>query len=277
MYIIIPEEILKADIKDKSKLLFGHLLSIVDSKRTCCTRNSTLAKLLGLSKSNSVSELLKELENIGAISTKLVYKKGSKQVDFRRITLSPKYGAGLFPKSGGDLSPKSGAPIPEKRGRGPIPEIMKEYSRVSNIAYKETKDTLSTPDGVGGGISSYNFTDETEQMKELQAASDLDWLTLKSVYKPAGDNASLNNRVMNNQKKIFSTFSPEERAKIIGWFQKYKKKMETKNVWLSTFFNNRKTIGEVADFFRELRDLPDPKKEYKGDVKNNFDPNRNNY
>jgi len=269
MYIIIPEEILKAKIKDKSKILFGHLLSIVDSKRTCCTRNSTLAQLLGLGKSNSVSELLKELESIGAISTKLVYKKGSKQVDFRRITLSP--------KSGGDLSPKSGAPIPEKRGRGPIPEIMKEYSRVSNRAYKETIDTLSTAAAVEGDNSVYNFTNETEQMKEQEAASDLDWLTLKGVYKPAGDNASLNHKVMNNQKKIFSTFPPEERDKIIGWFRKYKKKMETKNVWLSTFFNNRRTIGEVADFFRELRDIPDPKKEYKGDVKNNYDPNRNNY
>ena len=86
-YMIIPATVWAADIKDKAKLCYGHITVLANKQGYCFATNAYLAEQLGCSPT-SASRYISELEQLGVITTQLIYKKDSKEVEQRRIYLS---------------------------------------------------------------------------------------------------------------------------------------------------------------------------------------------
>ena len=86
-YMIIPAVVWDSDIKDKAKLTYGHITCLAHKEGYCWSNNKYFAKQLGCSTA-SVSRYISELEKLGVIKTKLIYKENSKEVKQRRIYLS---------------------------------------------------------------------------------------------------------------------------------------------------------------------------------------------
>jgi len=86
-YMIIPATVWDADIKDKAKLCYGHITVLANKKGYCFANNAYFAERLGCSITSS-SRYISELEKLGVITTKLIYKKDSKEVEQRRIYIA---------------------------------------------------------------------------------------------------------------------------------------------------------------------------------------------
>tara|TARA_R110000822_G_scaffold65772_1_gene160905 strand:+ start:188 stop:928 length:741 start_codon:yes stop_codon:yes gene_type:complete len=86
-YMNIPAAVWDADIKDKAKLCYGHITVLANKQGYCFANNAYFAKTLGCS-ITSASRYISELEKLGVITTRLFYKKDSKEVEQRRIYIA---------------------------------------------------------------------------------------------------------------------------------------------------------------------------------------------
>ncbi|QDP54503.1 MAG: hypothetical protein Unbinned5336contig1001_35 [Prokaryotic dsDNA virus sp.] len=84
-YVIIPGSILRDEnLSMMQRMLYAKLLGL-DNDKGCYASNQYLADCLGVSK-HTVSRAISDLEKKGYISTEIVYKKNSKEVDYRGIS-----------------------------------------------------------------------------------------------------------------------------------------------------------------------------------------------
>lgn len=86
-YMIIPAHVWNADIKDKAKLLYGHITLLANKNGYCYASNKHLAKCVGVVK-ETASKLVSDLEKLGVIRSVLIYKDDSKEVEQRKIYLT---------------------------------------------------------------------------------------------------------------------------------------------------------------------------------------------
>ena len=87
-YMIIPATVWNSDIKDKAKLIYGHITVLANQKGYCWATNSHLAKAVGVKNKETVSGYISDLKELGVITTQVILKKGTKQVEERRIYLA---------------------------------------------------------------------------------------------------------------------------------------------------------------------------------------------
>lgn len=86
-YMNIPAIVWDADIKDKAKLCYGHITVLANKLGYCYASNAYFAENLKCS-ITSASRYISELEKLGVISTQLIYKKDSKEVEQRKIYIA---------------------------------------------------------------------------------------------------------------------------------------------------------------------------------------------
>lgn len=120
---------------------------------------------------------------------------------------------------------------------------------------KEKNISTASPDG-----DHFNFN--TLEKITIQQELDIEifWNTLLGIYKSESDKGLFNKKLVKKQKQIINGFTKDEREKILEWFRKYKSQLEIAGTWVSTFFENNKTIGEVANYFRSIKDVKETKK-----------------
>ena len=83
----IPSSLLSDKLlTDQDKLTLGLILSFIKNERECFMGNEYIAEKMGITK-NAASIRVKRLEKIGCISLRYTYKKNTKMVDKRYITL----------------------------------------------------------------------------------------------------------------------------------------------------------------------------------------------
>jgi len=87
-YMIIPATVYDAEIKDKAKLLYGHITSLCRQKGYCWATNDHLAKLVKVESKSTVSSYVSDLVKLGVINTNLIYAEDQKTVKERRIYLA---------------------------------------------------------------------------------------------------------------------------------------------------------------------------------------------
>jgi hypothetical protein len=87
-YMIIPATVWNSDIKDKAKLIYGHITVLANQKGYCWATNSHLAKAVGVRNKETVSGYISDLKELGVITTQVILHEDSKQVKERRIYLS---------------------------------------------------------------------------------------------------------------------------------------------------------------------------------------------
>lgn len=87
-YMIIPATVWNSDIKDKAKLIYGHITVLANQKGYCWATNIHLAKAVGVRNKETVSGYISDLKELGVITTQVILHEDSKQVKERRIYLS---------------------------------------------------------------------------------------------------------------------------------------------------------------------------------------------
>ena len=86
-YSVIPATVrYDKRISPNAKLLYAEITSLLKINGKCYATNGYFAKLYGVSK-KSVSNWIKSLVKCGYIKTKIIYKKGSKEIEDRYIQI----------------------------------------------------------------------------------------------------------------------------------------------------------------------------------------------
>jgi DNA-binding transcriptional MerR regulator len=120
----------------------------------------------------------------------------------------------------------------------------------------------------------FNFNTPQKMTTEQELDVEIFWNSLLSVYKPEGDKALYNTKLVKQQKSIIAGFPPEERSKIITWFVKYKTQLGIVNPWISNFFKTHPTIDAIANYFRSIKDVKEtstkPKYQTRNEIKRNI-------
>lgn len=109
-YAIIPANVrYDASIPPNAKLLYGEITALCNEKGFCWANNSYFSELYGASK-YTVSRWIKSLVDAGYITSEIVYKEGTKEVDKRMLKI-----ADPIAKIGNTYCENQQYPIDEKR------------------------------------------------------------------------------------------------------------------------------------------------------------------
>lgn len=87
-YAVIPANVrYDTNLKDKAKLLYGEITALCNERGYCWATNEYFAKLYKVNKT-TISRLIKNLIERGYITSKIIYKEGTKEIDKRYILLA---------------------------------------------------------------------------------------------------------------------------------------------------------------------------------------------
>lgn len=87
-YAVIPANVrYDPNLKDKAKLLYGEITALCNERGYCWATNDYFAKLYKVNKA-TISRLIKNLIESGYITSKIIYKEGTKEIDKRYILLA---------------------------------------------------------------------------------------------------------------------------------------------------------------------------------------------
>lgn len=146
-------------------------------------------------------------------------------------------------------------------------ELANNYQTTSKqlATNKNVKNNKNEKKSVSHGEtdSQYSFTEIKTQLLEQDLDIELFWSELQKVYKPENDKGLFNSKAVKKQKSIIKEFDKESREKILEWFRKYKDQLKIGNPWISNFFTDKKTIEEVANYFRSIKDIKETTKDNK--------------
>ena len=190
-YAIIPADVrYSKDLKANEKLLYGEITALTNEKGFCYASNNYFANLYNVSKT-SVSKWISNLEKHKFIRLEMTYKKGSKEIDQRKIYIDT-------------LLKKTSIPI-EENFNTPIEEKLKDIYTITNIynnTKKNNKTTKSkTPEFTESVLKAFPhfvalFPDQYKPKSETQKNKWMDCLDkieridkykLNEVYKVAKD------------------------------------------------------------------------------------------
>lgn len=130
-YAIIPANVrYDKDLTPNAKLLYGEITALCNDRGYCWATNDYFSNLYGVSKT-SISKWVNSLVQKGYVTSELIYKEGTKQIDNRYLRIV-------------------NAPIKEKLNT-PIEDKLKEnntktFNNTTNTTFdKESKRTRFTP------------------------------------------------------------------------------------------------------------------------------------
>lgn len=143
-YAVIPANIrYDESIPPNAKLLYGEITALCNAEGYCWASNKYFADLYGVS-TVSISKWINALAAKGYISSEIVYKEGTKQIDKRYITIVHDPIKEKFNTSITNVCD----PIKEMFNT-PIKEKLKENNTSLNTTFNNTFEYISTPDKVG--------------------------------------------------------------------------------------------------------------------------------
>lgn len=172
-YAIIPATVrYDKTLKANSKLLYGEITALANEKGYCWATNNYFAELYDVSK-ETVSRWISDLEKRGHVTTELIYKDGTKEVDKRKI-----YIGNLNQKSIGIDEKVKGCcqehqePVDEKVNT-PIDEKVKENTTSFNTTVNNTKNTTTTTEDKKNSRSSSQNKKTLNKNKDLEIDENL--------------------------------------------------------------------------------------------------------
>ena len=140
-YMIIPATVYEAKIKDKAKLLYGHITSLCRQKGYCWATNDHLAKLVGVKEKTTASSYISDLVKLGVINTHLIYAEDQKTVKERRIYLADSL-MGISQRNNSTVTQNNNSTITQNNN-SPITQTSKDNSISNNsISNNITGDEL---------------------------------------------------------------------------------------------------------------------------------------
>jgi DnaD/phage-associated family protein len=86
-YAIIPAEVrYDTELKDKAKLLYGEITALSNKDGICYATNNYFANLYNVS-ATTISLLIKNLIDKGYLESEIIYKKGTKEIEYRYLKI----------------------------------------------------------------------------------------------------------------------------------------------------------------------------------------------
>jgi len=128
-YMIIPATVWNADIKDKAKLIYGHITVLANKKGYCWATNDHLAKAVGVKNKETASGYISDLKRLGVIDTKLIYKDNSMEVEQRRIYLTTPVNQEV-----NSINPKVNRPVNQEVNRPVNQEVIDNTTSINNTS-----------------------------------------------------------------------------------------------------------------------------------------------
>ena len=105
-YAVIPAEVrYSKNLKPNEKLMYGELTALANDKGYCYASNLYFSNLYN-AKKNTISRWVSNLAKNGFIDVKLIYKKGTKQIEERHIYLCDKKSIGIVKKAHSPIGQK---------------------------------------------------------------------------------------------------------------------------------------------------------------------------
>jgi len=137
-YAIIPANVrYDKNLPPNAKLLYGEITALSNEKGYCWASNTYFSKLYGTSKV-TVSRWIKALSDGGYITTKLVYKQGTKEIESRHIWITPTIPEGIN-KNDNTYYQKVNDPI-NKNVNTPINKNVKDNNTIINNTNNNTNN-----------------------------------------------------------------------------------------------------------------------------------------
>ena len=140
-YAVIPANIrYDESLPPNAKLLYGEITALCNAEGYCWASNKYFAELYGVS-TISISKWINALASRGYISSEIIYKEGTKQIDKRYITIV------CDPIKEKFNTPKTNVcdPIKEKFNT-PIKEKLKDNNTSFNNTFNTTNECIYVPD-----------------------------------------------------------------------------------------------------------------------------------
>lgn len=188
-YAVIPANVRYDDnLPMGARMLYGELTALANEKGYCWATNSYFAELYNVT-TVTISNWITKLEEQGHIHREIIYKKGSKEIDERRIYITPI--KNIFNTS----IKKLGEGIKENFNT-PIKENFKENNTVSNNTSNTTEDIESTSSKDKKNspkedvpykeiVKAYN--DICKSLPSVKVISDKRKKKMRSIYKEVED------------------------------------------------------------------------------------------
>lgn len=221
-YAIIPANVrYDKDLPPNAKLLYGEITALCNEKGYCWAKNNYFAELYGVSKT-SISKWIKALIDKGYIKSSIVYKEGSKEIDYRYLTIvnSP-------------IEEKLNTPL--TKVNSPIEEKLKDNNTVNTTSnntskYKERKKTGY--DEILSQIENESLREcylEYIKMRKMIKAPMTDralTMLINEVNKLEPDNVErqkqmLNKSIMNNWKSVYPLKDGNKQEKKFAYDNSY--------------------------------------------------------
>ena len=165
-YAIIPANVrYDENLSPNAKLLYGEITALCNAEGYCWASNKYFAELYGVSQF-TISRWINAIASRGYISNKIVYKKGTKQIDKRYIQIRQ------YP-----IDKKINTPIDEisKDNNTSLNNTINKKKKESKNSFDEIINGYLSPDGV-----SIRFKDHTERRELLQ-----EWLKVRKAKRAA--------------------------------------------------------------------------------------------
>lgn len=216
-YSIIPANIrYDKELIANAKLLYGEITALCNEKGICWAGNEYFADLYAVSK-ETISRWINQLKRKGYINTKIFYKKNSKEIDKRVISivnLNSNYpidenvNAYCQKSQSNTLLTKTSIPYPQKSQEGIDENIKENITSINNkekeeernlqeelknvINYYENNITIITP-FVAQDIQKYledGLKEDLiiETIKEAVSRNARNWKYISSILKNCCDN-----------------------------------------------------------------------------------------
>lgn len=212
-YAIIPASVRYDErICPNAKLLYGEITALTNSKGYCWATNRYFADLYKVS-NTSISKWIRQLIDAGHLSTKIEFKKGSKQIDKRRLKLTT------------PIEQKLNTPITkvndptQQKLKTPIEQKLKENNTVLNNTINNTINSIGSAGTSAVDKSVFNHcrnywlaqVHEGWHFNAIQGTALHDIISkLKASIKKSGDQVT--------DKKIITAFEVMMQA-LPEWFQ----------------------------------------------------------
>lgn len=245
-YAIIPANVRYDDtICANAKLLYGEITSLCNVEGFCWAGNEYFAKLYKTSK-ETISRWIGKLKERGYIKVKIFYKKNSKEIDKRIITISNQYPIDKIINT--PCQKKQGIPIDEninrycQKNQSPIDENVKENNKIliinNNNIYSRVIEYLNQK-------TSKNFKSTTKKTQTLIQARMNEGFTYEDFIQVIDIKTKewLNNKEMEQYLRPETLFG----TKFEGYLNKSgtKKKVETHDDNLEEYMEMSRRFDNV--------------------------------
>lgn len=178
-YAVIPANVRYDEkLPMGARMLYGELTALANEKGYCWATNNYFAELYNVTTA-TISNWITKLEKQGHIYKEIIYKKGSKEIEERRIYITP------IKEIFNTPTKNFGEGIKENFNT-PIKKNLKENNTISNNTFNNTEYIESTSSDVPYKEIVQAYNDICKSLPSVKVISDKRKKKMRVIYREVG-------------------------------------------------------------------------------------------